>query len=178
MNSRSDRYSKSGSTVSPVSLITLHYCRGQAAVEFALVLTVAMIVLFVAIQMALIGQVALALGQVNYQGARYAAVHPDCGKTSCGSAGEQSISDYMKSVASPTITWSNVTVNICDTDGTTPCTTTTDTVPGGTPSSRTFGNPVTVALTYDCTNNLFFGKTFLGISFPTKLNSSETAMSE
>jgi len=38
-------------------------------VEFALVLFVAMIVLFVSIQMAFIGQAALALGQLNYQAA-------------------------------------------------------------------------------------------------------------
>ena len=48
-------------------------------VEFALVLFVAMIVLFVAIQMAFIGQTALALGQLNYQAARYAAVNPTYG---------------------------------------------------------------------------------------------------
>src|SRR5215469_342453 len=48
---------------------------GQAMVEFALVMFVALIVLFVAIQMAFIGQAALALGQMNYQGARFAAVN-------------------------------------------------------------------------------------------------------
>lgn len=150
--------------------------RGQAAVEFALVLTVAMIVLFVAIQLALIGQVALALGQVNYQGARYAAVHPECGISSCATAGESNINDYMKNVASPTLNWSNVTVAVCDSDGTVTCTAPgTDNSPT---TQRTFGNPVTVALKYNCTSNLFFGPTFLGISFPTNLNSTETAMSE
>lgn len=139
-------------------------------VEFAMVLTVAMIVLFVAIQMALIGQVALALGQVNYQGARYAAVHPDCDLTTCQTAGETTVADYMKSVASPTLAWSSVTTYLCD--GTGSCTTDSTTLP------RTFGNAVTVALKYDCTSNLFFGKSFLGINFPTTLNSSETAMSE
>src|SRR5260370_22012306 len=49
--------------------------RGQAAVEFALIATVAMIVLFVAVQLALIGEDALALGQMNYQGARWFAVN-------------------------------------------------------------------------------------------------------
>ena len=38
--------------------------RGQAAVEFALISVVAMIVLFVAVQLALIGEDALALGQM------------------------------------------------------------------------------------------------------------------
>jgi len=49
--------------------------KGQAAVEFALISVVAMIVLFVAVQLALIGEDALALGQMNYQGARWAAVN-------------------------------------------------------------------------------------------------------
>src|ERR1700722_2958522 len=104
--------------------------RGQAAVEFALVLTVAMIVLFVAVQMALIGQAALALGQMNYQGARYAAVHPDAGATSVPSGStELSIQAYMLSVGSSTITnnWagsSNNHIYVCDTDGTVACTST------------------------------------------------------
>src|SRR6266851_47845 len=60
--------------------------RGQALVEFALVLTIAVIVLFVSIQLALIGQLYLALGQMNYRGVRYAAISPTCidEKTPCG----------------------------------------------------------------------------------------------
>src|SRR6202171_1373918 len=68
---------------------------GQAMVEFALVLIVAMIVLFVAIQMAFIGQAALALGQMNYQGARFAAVN-QC-------AAPNDVATYMVLNGSPTI---------------------------------------------------------------------------
>ena len=49
--------------------ITRESC-GQAGVEFALTIPVVMVVLFVAVQMALIGQIAPAPGQANYQGAR------------------------------------------------------------------------------------------------------------
>ena len=78
--------------------------RAQAMVEFALVLIIAVIVLFGSVQLALIGQLALALGQMNYQGVRYAAVSPNCvdEKTACGLS-NQSITQYMLSVASPTI---------------------------------------------------------------------------
>src|ERR1700675_1097754 len=69
---------------------------GQAMVEFALVLFVAMIVLFVAIQMAFIGQTALALGQINYQGARFAAVNQ------CATPSD--VATYMVINGSPTIT--------------------------------------------------------------------------
>src|SRR5579859_4510313 len=72
--------------------------RGQAAVEFALVATVAMIVLFVAVQLALIGEDALALGQMNYQGTRWAAVN------TC--ATNDQIIEYILSVGSPSVTMS------------------------------------------------------------------------
>ncbi len=78
--------------------------RGQAMVEFALVSIVAVIVLFGSVQLALIGQLYLALGQMNYRGVRYAAVSPDCinATSGCG-LNNQSIKAYMLSVASPTI---------------------------------------------------------------------------
>ena len=69
--------------------------RAQAMVEFALVLIVAMTVLFVSIQMALIGQAALALGQMNYQAARYAAANLTLGCTG--------VASYMASNGSPTV---------------------------------------------------------------------------
>lgn len=158
---------------------------GQAAVEFALVLIVAMIVLFVAIQMAFIGQAALALGQMNYQGARYAAVNPtfDC----------SSVAPYMASVGSPTVTRHGVScastctgaptasagqgVQVCMacTNGTTQASENCD--------ARSFGDSVQVSLAFDATSVIFLsGNTtspnFLGIPFPTQLTSTETAMSE
>jgi Flp pilus assembly protein TadG len=146
------------------------YCGrgGQAFVEFALILVVALIILFVAVQMALLGQASLALGQMNYQGARYAAQHPDCDLTSCAN-GEQSIQSFMLSVGSPTITQSNgqyltITVN---------------------PSApRQNFKSVQVNVSFDASPLLVLCKpsngscSFLGIPFPTTLQSSETAMTE
>jgi hypothetical protein len=128
-----------------------------------------MIVLFVAVQMALIGQVALALGQMNYQGARYAAINLGCtdATSSCG-AGLQSVTNYMKSVASPTINFTGLTATmLCGNPPT-----------SGACATRTQGDAVQISLTYDCTSNLVLPKNFLGITFPTSLQSSETAMSE
>jgi Flp pilus assembly protein TadG len=149
---------------------------GQAAVEFALVLIVAMIVLFVAIQMAVIGQAALALGQMNYQGARYAAIYTTCvdAKTSTCGPNNQTIQAYMVSVASPTITKLGagaLTVNYCTTpQGTTTCL--------NSGSARGFGDSVTISCTLNVNGLLFLSNPFLGVSFPTTLNSSETALSE
>jgi hypothetical protein len=159
--------------------------RGQAAVEFALVAIVAMIVLFVAIQMAVIGQAALALGQMNYQGARFAAVN------TC--AVPQDVADYMGVVGSPTITTPNncgqslsvslyyggalvgkVTPSKCS--GTVTPTT-------GCATPRQFGNAVQVNVTFNASSLIFLSTSksnpnFLGIPFPTQLSSIETAMTE
>ncbi len=154
--------------------------RGQAAVEFALVLTVAMIVLFVAIQFALIGQIALALGQMNYQAARYAAIHPGCGAgpstcpntTSCNQTASDpdksstAVLCYALSIASPTIKGGSITAFTVTPD------------PGTVGPDRSFGASVKVSVTYDVTSQLFLPKNFLGLSFPTTLSSTETAMSE
>jgi Flp pilus assembly protein TadG len=155
--------------------------RGQAAVEFALVLTVAMIVLFVAVQFALIGQIALALGQMNYQAARYAAIHPGCGTIACAAspdpdANATPIQPYALRLASPTIKYTNEASNC-------PCgsvTSFTIIQASGTPgvNDRAFGTSVRVSVTYDVTSQLFLPKNFLGLSFPTTLSSTETAMSE
>ena len=154
--------------------------RGQAAVEFALVLTIAMIVLFVAIQFALIGQIALALGQMNYQAARYAAIHPGCGagsftcpnnNTCIQTAGNTDATStpvycYALSIASPTIKPGSITAFTVNPD------------PGTGGQNRPFGTSVTVSVTYNVTSQLFLPQNFLGLSFPTTLSSTETAMSE
>lgn len=157
--------------------------RGQAAVEFALVATVAMIVLFVAVQLALIGEDALALGQMNYQGARWAAVN------TCATYSE--VANYMTSTGSPSVTTpascgSKLSINITDSMGsTTGITGTTCSGATVTPTlcspgvpQRLFGSSVTVTVRFDASSALFLPSPFLGISFPTTLSSTETAMAE
>jgi Flp pilus assembly protein TadG len=139
---------------------------GQAAVEFALVLIVAMIVLFVGIQMAVIGQAALALGQMNYQGARYAAIN---NSSTCGD-----VAAYMQSIGSPTVTKNGVQ---CGATGGVDVTMTCP-ASGGACTTRSFGDPVQVSLRFDATSLLFLSPSFLGVAFPTTLTSTETAMSE
>src|SRR5690348_6582983 len=104
-------------------------CHGQSAVEFALVATVAMIVLFVGAQFAMIGRTALALGQMTYQGARYAAVHPDCGDTAC-TITNPTIRQFMLNVGWST--FNNNSANLVVT------------VSPDIPPSHTFGQAVTV----------------------------------
>jgi Flp pilus assembly protein TadG len=132
--------------------------RGQAMVEFALIAIVAIIVLVVGIQFALIGQAALAVSQLSFAGARYASVNT--------SYTQSQIHDYMVQQGSPTIT-SNSGADL------------TITVTRSTnPDGSYFGQPVTVNISYNATNKLILPNPFLGITFPTTLTAQETAMQE
>ena len=173
---------------------SIHNRKGQAAVEFALISVVAMIVLFVAVQLALIGEDALALGQMNYQGARWAAVN------TC--ATDTEIKSYILASGSPSVTQSGgscgtyLQMDITDTK--TSQTTRTNVSGGscstpspttGCASPRSFGTPVTITLRFSLDKAIFllgsgnnFGgsrtQSWLGLNFPTQLSSSETAMAE
>jgi hypothetical protein len=167
--------------------------RGQAAVEFALVATVAMIVLFVAVQLALIGEDALALGQMNYQGARWAAVN------TCATPTE--VATYIAVIGSPSVTTpgncaKNLqapkgSITVIDSNNVSPgvvvvptsCTTLpTPATTCTAPPPRAFGSSVTITLKFDASGALFLGNgatPWLGlINFPTTLQSKETAMAE
>ena len=129
--------------------------RAQAAVEFAFLTILVIFLLIVGVQFAMIGNAALALGQMNYQGARYAAVNPNADQTA--------VTSYMVSVGSPTVTTNNganLTVTL-------------------TPNTaRTFGQPVTVSVVFNAASLVVLPNPFFGISFPTQLQSTETAMTE
>jgi len=143
------------------------YGRGQAMVEFALIATLAMVVLLVGIQFAIIGQAALAVTQASYLGARAASVN--------SSLTSNSLQTQIANQMSPTISGATVTL----TNTTDP---TCSAGPGGT---RSFGCPINVTVTYDATSKLFLPSnwTMLGtnssmITFPTSLTSTESAMTE
>jgi hypothetical protein len=129
--------------------------RAQSAVEFAMALPVVLMTLLVGIQYAIIGAAALALGQVNYQGARFAAINT--------SDTQDQVTAYMLSVASPTISQNNgqyLTVNLTPAP---PC---------------AFGTSITVSLIFDTSNLLALPNPFFGINFPRQLTSSESAFCE
>jgi len=136
--------------------------RAQSAVELAMVLPILLVGLLVGVQFAIIGSAALALGQVNYQGARYAAVNTTANQTA--------VTSYMLSVASPTISKNSGKYLTVSLNPAPPC---------------AYGSSVTVSLTYDASSLLALPNPFLkiphvfpGINFPTKLTSSESAFCE
>ena len=132
--------------------------RAQAAVELAMVATVLIFALVVGVQFAILGEASLALGQVNYQGARYAAVHS-------ASATSDSVKTYMLSHASPTISANNGSYF--------------DYQSGSTPTLPCAqGGTVTVSVSFSATHLIGLPNPFMGISFPTALTSSQTAYCE
>jgi Flp pilus assembly protein TadG len=135
--------------------------RGQSMAEFALLAPLFLFVVFVAITFAVIGQSALAVSQLAYNGARYAAVNP--GLTS------DQVKTYILSgaIGAPSITANNgthLTVTVIQ---------------------AAFGQPVSVTIAYDISSNaivssmttLFNGLGFHQ-TFPTSLSSTEVVMSE
>jgi Flp pilus assembly protein TadG len=124
-------------------------------VEFAFALPILLVTLLVGIQFAIIGEAALALGQVNYQGARYAAVNT--------SATQDAVKTYMLSVASPTISANGGTYLTSTVSPAPPC---------------TYGSSVTVSVSFNAQSLLTLPNPFLGITFPTTLTSSESAFCE
>ena len=134
--------------------------RGQAMVEFGFIATLAIILLLIGIQLAVIGQADLAVGQLAYFGARYAAVNY--------TQPTSNVVSTMMSNASPTIskylTAGQITVT---------CTNPADCTP-----PRQMNQTVTISISYDASKNLVLPKTFMGLTFPTTLSASETMMSE
>jgi hypothetical protein len=129
--------------------------------EFALLIPLFTFIVFLGITFAVIGQSALAVSQLAYNGARYAAVNP--GLTS------SQVQTYIKSgaIGSPSITsggGSSLTVTVVQ---------------------ATFGNPVTVTVAYDISSNTLvtgmktlFTALGFGSTFPTTLSATEVVMSE
>ncbi len=129
--------------------------RAQSAVEFAIALPILLVTLLVGVQFAIIGAASLALGQVNYQGARYAAINT--------SATQSDVKTYMLSVAAPSISANSGSYLTATLSPAPPC---------------AFGSSVTVSLSYSSTHLLALPNPFMGIHFPNTLTSSESAFCE
>jgi len=125
-------------------------------VEMAIVMPILALVMVLAIQFALIGSAMLALNQVTYQGARYASVNQG--------ADQSTVYNFMLSVGSPTITsngGANLSVSLN---------------PSTTP--RTSFSTVTVTSTLNAQSLIVVPNPFFGVSLPTSLTATESAMVE
>ncbi len=135
---------------------------GQTMVEFALLAPLFIFFIFIALTFAVIGETQLAVSQLAYSGARYAAINPDLSASA--------IEAYIKSgeLGSPTITANSGALLAVSVE-----------------QASKFGQPVTVSISYDLSSNalvadmaaLFSG---LGMpqTLPTTVSATETTMSE
>jgi Flp pilus assembly protein TadG len=147
--------------------------RGQSAVEFALISILALTVMLVGVQFALIGQAALAVSQGASALARYAAVNPGSVGDATGN-GAVTLNAAAKQLLSSSIgtnSWGDLTINVDSYQGTT--------------TTKTTGAPVAtvdrlvINLSYNAASKIFLpSSTLMGISFPTTLTASESQLYE
>ena len=134
------------------------FSRGQAMAEMAFIAPVAIIVVLLGIQFAMIGQAALA---------RYAAVNPG----TMGPNGTVTMTTAMQQLLSSSILTNggrDLTVTIASYSGTS---TTTTNSPGYT-------DRLVINLSYNATSKIALPNPFLGVRFPTTLSASDSQMYE
>lgn len=134
--------------------------------------TVALAVMLIGIQFAIIGQAALAVSQGASALARYAAVNPGALGTDNGSVSGGSLPTAAQNLLSSSIlsnSGSDLTVTIASYTGTTTTTT----------SSPQYTDRVVISMSYNAANKIVLpSSTLLGISFPTTLTASDSQMYE
>lgn len=149
--------------------------RGQSMVEFALIAPVVLALMVVGVQYAIIGQSALAVSQGASAIARYAAVNPG---TVGGSSGNGTVTlngTTLQNLLSPNIcggSCGSLTASIASTSAATGSATTAQNPPQ-------FGDQLQITLRFDATNEIVLpSTTLLGISFPTNLTGTASAVYE
>ncbi|HLI80106.1 MAG TPA: TadE family protein [Candidatus Binataceae bacterium] len=141
--------------------------QGQALVEFALIAPIAMIVMVVGIQFAMLAQAALAVSQGTSAVARYAAVNPG----TVGPNGKVTVTAAIKQLLSPSILsngGNDLTITIASYSGTTTNTT----------SSPQYTDRLTISMSYSAVSKIALPNPFFGITFPTTLSASDSQMYE
>ena len=146
--------------------------QGQTVVEFAMVSVLVLVVILVGVQLAMIGQAALAVSQGASAIARYAAVYEPQGVVGASYSGNPNAA--MQALLSSSIgtnNWGDLTVTISSVQGGTPSTTTK------TPQPAV--DRAVVTLSYNAASKIFLPtSTFLGIQFPTALSAQDQELYE
>jgi Flp pilus assembly protein TadG len=143
--------------------------RGQAMVEFALISVVALAVMVLGIQYALLGQAALAVSQGASALARYAATHP----TTITSGTASGLPTAAQNLLSPTIMTGgggDLAVTVASITG------------AGTPETGAIipsSDQVKITLSYTTASKIFLpSTTLLGATFPATIASTDSQMYE
>jgi hypothetical protein len=146
-------------------------------VEFALGLVVAMIVLFLGIQLAVIGRDAMALGQFSYQAARWAAA-PTNGQQDCSGLVSYINSDDVAPEAIQLLMNSGGGITCSGSSGASGAVTVSMTCSNGDCTQRAAGDNIQISMTANIEHDLFLGTSFLGISFPTTVSAQTSALTQ
>ena len=153
--------------------------KGQAMAEFMIAMIPAVIILFVAVQFAVVARDGTALGQFASQMARWAAAPTNSGKDA------SALVSYVKSNTSvmPLPVAMIVNANGISPSGSSTPTPNGVTVgmncPGVTDcTKRVQGSQVQVVVTMSITKDLFLGQRFLGIGFPSSLTNQSSAFTQ
>ena len=150
---------------------------GQAMAEFMLVMIPAMIILFVAVQFAVIARDATALGQFAYQAARLAAA-PSGSVWDCAALVNY-INNNKKVMPQPVGVIASTNGISCSNTTTPNGVVVTMNCPGvANCKSRSQGNQVQVVTAMSINSDLFLGRSFLGIPFPTSLSNQSSALTQ
>jgi Flp pilus assembly protein TadG len=162
----------------PLPQLRKRVSRGQSAVEFALISVVALAVMLIGVQYALIGQAAVAVSQGSSALARYAASNTGNSLgTYNGTVSGSALPAAAQEVLSQSILTNggaDLTVTVTSVDGS-----------GTTVAAPIQGNQLTVSLSYATTSKLAVPNPFLamppifpGISFPATVGASDSQMYE
>jgi len=162
---------KQSGSVAPQWLRGSRISRGQSMVEFALGATLALVVMLVGIQFAIIGQSALAVSQGSSALARYAAVNPGA----MGYNGTVTLNTAEENLLSPSI--------LTSTGGTADLTVTINSYTGTTSTETSTPvasqDRVVIALSYNAASKIVLpSTTLLGITFPSTLTASDSQLYE
>jgi len=126
--------------------------KGQALVEFALVLPLLLLLILLAVQFGFILNAYITLTHLSREGARYAAVHPQT---------DQAIKDYMETITPSQINTSDLTISVSPAEG---------------DSQRVAGGSISVTLNYNLQSKIFLPTSFLGFQVPTTLPAVKAVM--
>jgi len=153
--------------------------RGQSAVEFALISVLALAVMLIGIQYALIGQASVAVSQGSTALARYVASNPNSLGTNNGSVKGSALPVGVKQLLSSSILTNN------GDDLTITVTSTTGTGASVDPNQPNYGDQLLLNLSYVTTSKLAVPNPFLaipplfpGITFPGTVAASNSQMYE
>ena len=159
--------------------------KGQAMAEFMIAMIVAMIILFVAVQFAVIARDATALGQFTYQAARLAAA-PTNTKWACTdlvnyiTTSESTTTNIMPRPVAAIVANNGISCSSTGPGGTPNGVVLTMNCPGtaGGCTQRTVGSQVQVVSAMAITRDLFLRQVFLGVGFPSSLSNQASAFTQ